>query len=120
MCCGSEAGSYLRLTHFVYHSTLGLRVIDKKKKEVLNGKAGQVFDADLSGRHHEGTSAAGAPLNISQVVSLSVKPPLISVKSSHPPPFGWGGGGNYYFLDGTMKEPLQQVPPQKIIAPPPK
>ena len=27
MCSGSEAGSYLRLTDFVYHSTLGLRVI---------------------------------------------------------------------------------------------
>ena len=31
MCSGSEAGSYLRLVHFVYHSTLGLRVIRKKK-----------------------------------------------------------------------------------------
>ena len=29
---GSEAGSYLRRTGFVYHSTLGLRVIKKKKK----------------------------------------------------------------------------------------
>ena len=27
ICSGSEAGSYLRLTDFVYHSTLGLRVI---------------------------------------------------------------------------------------------
>jgi len=33
MCCGSEAGSYLRLMDFVYHSTLGLRVIKKKKKQ---------------------------------------------------------------------------------------
>ena len=32
MCCGSEAGSYLRLIDCVYHSTLGLRVIQKKKK----------------------------------------------------------------------------------------
>jgi len=31
MCSGSEAGSYLRLIDFVYHSTLGLRVIKKKK-----------------------------------------------------------------------------------------
>jgi len=30
-CSGSEAGSYLRLIDFVYHSTLGLRVIKKKK-----------------------------------------------------------------------------------------
>jgi len=32
MCSGSEAGSYLRLIDFVYHSTLCLRVIKKKKK----------------------------------------------------------------------------------------
>ena len=31
MCSGSEAGSYLRLIDFGYHSTLGLRVIKKKK-----------------------------------------------------------------------------------------
>jgi len=33
MCSGSEAGSYLRLIDFAYHSTLGLRVIKKKKKD---------------------------------------------------------------------------------------
>ena len=32
MCSGSEAGSYLRLIDFVYHSTLGLSVIKKKKE----------------------------------------------------------------------------------------
>ena len=32
MCSGSEAGSYLRVIDFVCHSTLGLRVIKKKKK----------------------------------------------------------------------------------------
>jgi len=32
MCSGSDAGSYLRLIDVVYHSTLGLRVIKKKKK----------------------------------------------------------------------------------------
>jgi len=34
MCSGSEAGSYLRPIDFVYHSTLGLRVIKKKKKDL--------------------------------------------------------------------------------------
>ena len=29
MCSGSETGSYLRLIDFVYHSTLGLKVIKK-------------------------------------------------------------------------------------------
>jgi len=33
MCSGFEAGSYLRLIDFGFHSTLGLRVIKKKKKE---------------------------------------------------------------------------------------
>jgi len=33
MCSGSEAGSYLRLVDFVYHSTPGLRVIKEKKKK---------------------------------------------------------------------------------------
>jgi len=33
ICSGFEAGSYLRLIDFVYHSTLGLRVIKKKKKK---------------------------------------------------------------------------------------
>ena len=33
MCSGSEAGSYLRLTDSVYHSTLGLRAIMKKSPD---------------------------------------------------------------------------------------
>jgi len=32
MCSVSEAGSYLRLIDFVYHSTLGLRVMKKKQR----------------------------------------------------------------------------------------
>jgi len=32
MGSGSEAGSYLRLIDFVYHSTLGLRVIKKRRR----------------------------------------------------------------------------------------
>ena len=35
MCSVSEAGSYLRLIKLVYHSTLGLRVIKKKKEPLL-------------------------------------------------------------------------------------
>jgi len=31
LCSGSETGSYLRLIDLVYHSTLGLRSIKKKK-----------------------------------------------------------------------------------------
>ena len=32
MCSGFEAGSYSRLIDFVYHSTLGLRVIKKRRR----------------------------------------------------------------------------------------
>ena len=32
MCSDSEEGSYLRLIDFLYHSTLGSRVIKKKKR----------------------------------------------------------------------------------------
>ena len=32
MCSGSEAGSYLRLIDFVYHSTLGLRESNKEEE----------------------------------------------------------------------------------------
>jgi len=39
MCSGSQAGSYLRLIDFVYHSTLGLRVIKKKKSTDGTGGA---------------------------------------------------------------------------------
>ena len=38
MCSGSEAGSYSRLIDCVYHSTLGLRVIKKKKNDLPEGR----------------------------------------------------------------------------------
>ena len=50
MCSGSEAGLHLRLIDFEYHSTLGLRVIKKKKKkEILIRKA----RVDADGRHRD-------------------------------------------------------------------
>ena len=38
MCSGFEEGSYLRLIDFVYHSTLGLRVIKKKRSRLGRGE----------------------------------------------------------------------------------
>jgi len=38
MCSGSEAGSYLRFIDFVYHSTLGWRVIKKKRRFASDGE----------------------------------------------------------------------------------
>ena len=36
MCSGFNAGSYVRLIDFVYHSKLGLRVITREKKRVTD------------------------------------------------------------------------------------
>ena len=36
MCSGSEAGSYLRRTDSVYHSTLGLRVMKKRRRRSVS------------------------------------------------------------------------------------
>jgi len=38
MCSGSEAGSYLRLVDLVYHSTIGLRVIKKRRRNLNPSK----------------------------------------------------------------------------------
>ena len=43
MCNGSEAGSYLRLMDFVYHSTLVLRVIKKRKKPNVSIRYGSMM-----------------------------------------------------------------------------
>ena len=45
MCSGSEAGSYLMLIDFVYHSTLGLRVIKKKRRDWGEGFRVYGFEA---------------------------------------------------------------------------
>ena len=42
ICSVSEAGSYLRLVDFVWHSTLGLRVIKKNKRLMVQGSGFRV------------------------------------------------------------------------------
>jgi len=46
MCSGSEAGSYSRLIAFVYHSTLGSRVIKKKCNGSFCGSCGKSVERD--------------------------------------------------------------------------
>ena len=43
MCSGSEAGSYSRLIDFVYHSTLGLRIIKKKDIALSTNRLGGII-----------------------------------------------------------------------------
>ena len=56
MCSGSEAGSYSRLIDFVYHSTLGLRVIKKKRRSRARFRGGDLavwgLLLRLHGRRH--------------------------------------------------------------------
>ena len=47
MCSGAEAGSYLRLIDFVYHSTLGLGVTKKKKEPFLIARLPCPAERDL-------------------------------------------------------------------------
>ena len=68
MCSGSEAGSYSRRIDFVYHSTLGLRVIKKKKSVAASPspseKVGSV-DTGLGGSGAVGSgSEAGSYLRL--------------------------------------------------------
>jgi len=49
MCSGSEAGSYLRLIDFVYHSTLGLRVIKREKDRQLRSARQGMLSRSLPG-----------------------------------------------------------------------
>jgi len=51
ICSGSEAGSYLRLIDFVYHSTLGLRVLKKKGYGLLRGTGTGRSPRSLSSEH---------------------------------------------------------------------
>jgi len=55
MCSGSEAGSYLRLIDFVYHSTLSLRVIKKKRE----GYEADLCEDDLLEKRPEEIQPAG-------------------------------------------------------------
>ena len=58
MCSGSEAGSYLRLIEFVCHSTLGLRVIEKKRRSPhRNREEEKVAPKRSPHRHYQSTLA---------------------------------------------------------------
>jgi len=63
MCSSSEAGSYLRLIDFVYHSTLGLRVIKKKRDSGVEGVPDECVapappEASAAGRRGGGAAAS--------------------------------------------------------------
>ena len=55
MCSGSEAGSYFRLIDFAYHSTLGLRVIQKEKTRMPGWQARSRI------HHHRGKGLGTTP-----------------------------------------------------------
>ena len=69
MCSGSEAGSYLRLIDFVCHSTLGLRVI--KKKKIPHLRAAKSRCENRSTRRIEFVGACGAPSELFEGLTAS-------------------------------------------------
>ena len=60
MCSGSEAGSYVWRIDFVYHSTLGLRVI-QKEKEYREGGGVDVVPGGLGLAPGDGRNARRHP-----------------------------------------------------------
>ena len=58
ICSGSEEGSYLRNIDFVHHSTLGLKVIKKKKDSTSAGRK----EESLIRREVHGGGGAGVRL----------------------------------------------------------
>ena len=85
MCSGSEAGSYLRLIDFVNHSTLGLRVIKKKKNmQVYTSDDLMVSAGSLQGylAHRKVPQVGLCGVSITLFLSLSVSISL-SLSPSH-------------------------------------
>ena len=91
---GFEAGAYLRLKRFVHHSTLGLRVI--KKKKILNRRARRsarpnaATGCTASVAHTHSLSLALSPSRFalspahSRALSLSLSPALsLSLSLTH-------------------------------------
>ena len=69
MCSSSEASSYLRLQDFAYHTTLGSRVVKKKKERVFNG--GEKEARAHRERKNRVLNGEGALLSRSQAPSSS-------------------------------------------------
>ena len=77
MCSGSEAGSYLRLIDVVYHSTLGLRVMKKKKPSFNVGVRhyhtvdfASFVASDIEGLRDQLCTAYGPKVNCARQVDL--------------------------------------------------
>ena len=101
MCSGSEAGSYLRLIDFVYHSTLGVRVIKKKK----GGRAGEAQGGD-------GTLLFFFTLVTGPSRSLSLK--LSDTGEEMVPPIIYGSEAGSYLrlIDSCITQFKAQGPPR--------
>ena len=69
ICSGSEAGSFLRLMDFVYHSTLRLREIKKKRRSIVWNMSGEqlrvgaVMNPILLVLGGEGSYDSGTPVH---------------------------------------------------------
>ena len=61
MCSGFEAGSYLGLTDFPYHSILGLRVTKKKKRKERSAVGSRSLAKRFAVDKEEGKQPGGTP-----------------------------------------------------------
>jgi len=88
MCSGSETGSYLRLIDFVYHSTLGLRVI---KKNLENDDGGRHELIHREGGHGVPAMACLIAVSVQEiacrVIAVSVQGPFSSEFGKFKPRF---------------------------------
>ena len=101
MCSGSEAGSYLRLIHFVYHSTLGLIIIKKKDQGRL-AWGREVEEGFVAKRDPLKIFSGLLPESQGQNLALTVYYVPYSLESgTHPG--ARGGGGFRSALRGTYK-----------------
>jgi len=84
---GSEAGSYSRPTDFVFHSTLGLKVIKKKKKveEGPGEEAGRQYrGAPAQRRGTGGRASAPAALCGRARVARALRANMAHIRQSGP------------------------------------
>ena len=88
LCSGSEAGSYLRLIDFVYDSTLGLRVIKKRKKR-------RRYPACTGGDDQRDTPAKRGVIDSGSIGSTDFH-------SSHPTGAGGGVPREHKMLKGHL------------------
>ena len=118
MCSGSKAGSYLRLIDFEYHSTLGVRVIKKKKRvAVLRRESGPTPNAgEREGNNFKGLTDVHLKNGSSQGLNLALT--LLSApNSSDSGSRALRAFKSAWDPQGYLAHKKQHAPPRSLIGP---